>query len=118
MTASSPGRPAAVASQDRSPNAHTLVAPAARWERRLQQAVLVLARIGLAYLFFTQLWWKTPPTFGCGPDFAFTTGRHNLRDIGVDRQGDNIVVFFADRNADDEFNWAVQWAQISPQVFA
>jgi hypothetical protein len=53
-----------------------------------------------------------------GWDFAFTNGRHNLRDIGVDRQGDNIVVFFADRNADDEFNWAVQWAQISPQVFA
>jgi TQO small subunit DoxD len=75
MTASSPGHPAAVTSQDRSPHANTLIAPAARWERRLQQAALVLARIGLAYLFFTQLWWKIPPTFGCGPDFAFTTGQ-------------------------------------------
>ncbi|MBI3966370.1 MAG: hypothetical protein HY329_12120, partial [Chloroflexi bacterium] len=26
----------------------------------------------LAYLFFTQLWWKLPPTFGCPEDFAFT----------------------------------------------
>jgi hypothetical protein len=44
------------------------------WEIRLQQAALVLLRVGLAYLFFTQLWWKTPPTFGCTADFRFTTG--------------------------------------------
>jgi hypothetical protein len=25
----------------------------------------------LAYLFFTQLWWKLPPTFGCKNDYAF-----------------------------------------------
>lgn len=49
-------------------------APTAMWERRLQQAALVLLRLGLAYLFFTQLWWKAPPTFGCTADFAFTTG--------------------------------------------
>jgi hypothetical protein len=45
-----------------------------RWEEILRKAVLVIARVGLAYLFFTQLWWKLPPTFGCPADFAFTTG--------------------------------------------
>jgi len=44
-----------------------------RWEKRLQQAVIVLARFGLGLLFLTQLSWKSPPTFGCGADFAFTT---------------------------------------------
>ncbi len=33
----------------------------------------MLGRLGLAYLFFAQLFWKTPPTFGCPPDYAFTT---------------------------------------------
>ena len=37
-------------------------------EERLQKAALVVGRVALAYLFFTQLWWKTPPTFGCPPD--------------------------------------------------
>jgi hypothetical protein len=50
------------------------VASLARWERWLQHAALVLLRLGLAYLFFTQLWWKLPPTFGCPADFRFTTG--------------------------------------------
>jgi TQO small subunit DoxD len=45
-----------------------------RWEMWIQRAALVLLRVGLAYLFFTQLWWKTPPTFGCTADFRFTTG--------------------------------------------
>jgi hypothetical protein len=45
-----------------------------RWETRLQQVALVLLRVGLAYLFFTQLWWKLPPSFGCPSDFRFTTG--------------------------------------------
>lgn len=44
-----------------------------RWEAVMRKVVLVIARLGLAYLFFTQLWWKTPPTFGCPPDFTFTT---------------------------------------------
>lgn len=43
-------------------------------EQILQKAALVIARLALGYLFFTQLWWKTPPTFfGCPADFAFTT---------------------------------------------
>jgi len=44
------------------------------WENRLRQAMIVLGRVALGYLFFTQLWWKVPPTFGCPADFAVTTG--------------------------------------------
>jgi len=44
-----------------------------RWEVTLRRVILVIARLGLAYLFFTQLWWKAPPTFGCPADFSFTT---------------------------------------------
>ncbi len=43
----------------------------AGWEERLRKATIVIARLGLAYLFFTQLFWKLPPSFGCGADFAF-----------------------------------------------
>lgn len=43
------------------------------WEERLQRVAITVGRIGLAVLFFTQLFWKLPPTFGCPPDFAFTT---------------------------------------------
>lgn len=45
-----------------------------RWELWLQRFALVVLRLGLAYLFFTQLWWKVPPSFGCTADFRFTTG--------------------------------------------
>jgi hypothetical protein len=45
-----------------------------QWERRLRQIILVIVRIGLGYLFFTQLFWKMPPDFGCPSDYAFTTG--------------------------------------------
>jgi hypothetical protein len=38
------------------------------------EALLLVARLGLAYLFFSQLFWKMPPSFGCPPDFQFTTG--------------------------------------------
>ena len=47
--------------------------PSPRWEQRLRQIALLIARIGLAYLFFSQLFWKMPPTFGCPSDFGFTT---------------------------------------------
>lgn len=42
----------------------------ARWETTLRKIVMVLARVALGYLFFTQLWWKLPPHFGCPDDFA------------------------------------------------
>jgi hypothetical protein len=48
--------------------------PLPHWEQRLRQIMLVIARIGLGYLFFTQLFWKMPPDFGCPSDFSFTTG--------------------------------------------
>ena len=53
-------------------------------QSRLQRASLFVSRIALGYLFFSQLFWKMPPTFGCPPDFAFTTrtieeGRLNLQ---------------------------------------
>ncbi len=41
------------------------------WDRRLQRAVIVIGRLALAYLFFTSLWWKLPPHFGCTNNFAF-----------------------------------------------
>jgi hypothetical protein len=44
-----------------------------RLEVPLQKITLVLARMLLGLLFFTQLWWKVPPSFGCPADFAFTT---------------------------------------------
>ena len=43
-------------------------------EEILRKVVIVIGRLALAYLFFTQLFWKLPPTFGCPADFAFTTG--------------------------------------------
>ncbi len=45
--------------------------PTATWDSRLYKICMVIARFGLAYLFFTQLFWKFPPTFGCTNDFAF-----------------------------------------------
>jgi hypothetical protein len=42
-------------------------------EQILQKAALVVVRLALGYLFFTQLWWKSPPAFGCPADFKFTT---------------------------------------------
>ena len=43
-----------------------------RIEAWLQRIGQFIARLALGYLFFTQLWWKVPPSFGCPPDFAFT----------------------------------------------
>ncbi|MFN8467119.1 MAG: hypothetical protein U0X20_16305 [Caldilineaceae bacterium] len=40
------------------------------WDIRLQKIVLFIGRLGLAYLFFTQLFWKLPPTFGCTNNYA------------------------------------------------
>jgi uncharacterized membrane protein YphA (DoxX/SURF4 family) len=47
---------------------HDTAAPP--WDLRLQKIVLLIGRLGLAYLFFTQLFWKLPPDFGCRNDFA------------------------------------------------
>jgi hypothetical protein len=42
-----------------------------RIDRRIYNICMLIARIGLAYLFFTQLFWKLPPKFGCGSNYAF-----------------------------------------------
>ncbi|OGO33350.1 MAG: hypothetical protein A2Z16_10550 [Chloroflexi bacterium RBG_16_54_18] len=42
-----------------------------RFDGGIYKICMVTARLGLAYLFFTQLFWKLPPGFGCGADFAF-----------------------------------------------
>jgi TQO small subunit DoxD len=42
-----------------------------RWDLRLMQAVLVIARLGLAFIFFSGFLWKMPPRFGCANNFAF-----------------------------------------------
>lgn len=49
--------------------------PEPRFERRLRHCTLLIARIAIGYLFFSQLFWKTPPRFGCpdGPGFVLTT---------------------------------------------
>ena len=44
--------------------------PSSRLERGLLVAAIAVASIGLGYLFFTQLWWKLPPDFGCRDDFT------------------------------------------------
>jgi hypothetical protein len=41
-----------------------------RLERTITVAAITIASIGLGYLFFTQLWWKLPPDFGCRNDFT------------------------------------------------
>ncbi len=46
----------------------------AAWEERLRKTTIVIARLGLAFLFLSQLFWKLPPRYGCGAGpFAFTT---------------------------------------------
>jgi uncharacterized membrane protein YphA (DoxX/SURF4 family) len=42
-----------------------------RTDRRFYKICVIIARLGLAYLFFTQLWWKLPPQFGCDDNFNF-----------------------------------------------
>jgi uncharacterized membrane protein YphA (DoxX/SURF4 family) len=49
--------------------------PAEGWDRRLWHIAVFIGRLGLALLFFTQLFWKAPPNFGCGEsgNFAYAT---------------------------------------------
>ena len=42
-----------------------------RDDSRIYKICMLIGRLGLAYLFFTQLWWKLPPSFGCANNFAF-----------------------------------------------
>jgi hypothetical protein len=51
------------------------------------RTLLVIVRLALAYLFFTQLLWKMPPTFGCPADFSFTTGAVQEGRLRLNRTG-------------------------------
>ena len=44
----------------------------AKFDSLIMKIATVVGRIALGYLFFTQLWWKVPPSFGCPADYAFT----------------------------------------------
>jgi hypothetical protein len=74
MTVSSQDRSPAIAESTPRIAGESATGVVVRWEQRLKQAALIMARLGLAYLFFTQLWWKAPPTYGCPADFRFTAG--------------------------------------------
>jgi len=39
----------------------------------VSRAGLVISRVTIGILWFAQLFWKLPPTFGCPPHFAVTT---------------------------------------------
>lgn len=46
------------------------------WEMRIRRTATLIGRLGLACLFFSQLFWKLPPDFGCTRDsgrFIFTS---------------------------------------------
>ena len=43
------------------------------WEPKLAALGLGVGRIVIGLLWFSQLLWKLPPTFGCPADFHFTT---------------------------------------------
>ncbi len=54
-----------------------IAASDAQFPAWLPKALLVAARVVLGYLFFTQLFWKLPPSFNCPQDFRFTTANAN-----------------------------------------
>ncbi len=47
--------------------------PVAALDQRLAGVGLGIGRIVVGLLWFSQLLWKLPPTFGCPPDFKFST---------------------------------------------
>ncbi|MBL8291343.1 MAG: hypothetical protein JNN08_05880 [Bryobacterales bacterium] len=50
--------------------------------------------------------------------FDFVNGEHEIRDLGVLRSGDNLQVFYGDKNADDLFRFRVEWAQVGRRVLS
>lgn len=43
---------------------------------KVGQIGMLISRLTIGYLWYTQLLWKLPPTFGCPPNFAVTTNIH------------------------------------------
>ena len=61
--------------------------------------------------------WRGPSVL-VGFDLRFTNGDHHIREIGVWTPDDGRVqVFFNDKNADDPFEWEVQWAVLHRDVW-
>ncbi|MFT5702564.1 MAG: hypothetical protein ACI8ZB_005487 [Desulforhopalus sp.] len=50
--------------------------------------------------------------------FNFVRSDHHIRDLGVLRRGDNIDLFYGDKNADDLFDWRVEWMHLGQMVLA
>lgn len=42
---------------------------------RVGRIGMIISRLIYGYLWYTQLLWKLPPTFGCPPDFAVSTSQ-------------------------------------------
>lgn len=57
-------------------------------------------------------------SFLTGWEFNFRSGDHHIRDIGIDRGRDDFTVYYGDKNADDWFDWRVEWAHVGPLVNA
>lgn len=54
-----------------------------------------------------------------GFHFDYQHKDHHLREIGVlTSNGDNLEVFYGDKNGDDPFRWRVLWTTVGPQVVA
>jgi hypothetical protein len=51
----------------------SMTAPTDLLDKRLGSLGLGIGRIVVGLLWFSQLLWKLPPTFGCPPDFKFST---------------------------------------------
>jgi hypothetical protein len=48
----------------------------------------------------------------------FQNGDHEILDIGVLRSQSAFTVFYGDSGGGDPFDWRVEWAHVSPRVFA
>ena len=53
-----------------------------------------------------------------GWEFNFVSKDHHIRDLGVLREGDDLTVFYGDKNADDLFDWRIEWAHVGERVRA
>jgi len=54
-----------------------------------------------------------------GFQFDYLSKDHHIREIGaLTTNSSQLEVFFGDKNGDDRFGWAVDWALLAPQVAA
>ena len=53
-----------------------LLKPNSSWIDYVSRAGVFITRVIVGYLWYTQLLWKLPPTFGCPANFAVSTSFH------------------------------------------